>query len=473
MSREPHTQPHGGPFHLLGVAGAGLSGLARWLVARGEVVTGHDRSSGAAALALVQEGLEISLGEPSRAAHLPDAARQVIRSAAVPDDDPQVLAARERGLPVTKYAQALGELMPSGRSLCVAGTHGKTTTSWLTLHALRGRLPGTGALIGGLCNRLGTGALAPDADGWVVVEACEYDRSFHHLRPTSAAVTNLEPDHLDCFGTLGALHEAFAHFAGLVDPRGRLILGADVPVAVERGAHCEVWRVGREIRVRELAPEAGLHRFGITTPLGEIGQVRLAVPGAFQVGNAALALSLAACATGELDEALGEGLARMQGVGRRFESWGEVAGRELIHDYAHHPTELSVTIDTARAVFPGRPLHLLFQPHQFERTALFLDEFAAMLARVDGACVTDVYGARRATGQARVATAADLVARARERGAHVQAVGDLSSAPARFAGSLPPRAVGLVVGAGDIESIRDSLTHELSLRSPSQRPAQR
>ncbi len=462
-----------GPFHLLGVAGAGQSGLARLLQARGDSVTGHDRSSGEAARRLVEQGLELSLGEPSASGFLPADTHIVIRSAAVPDDDPQVVAARERGLEVLKYSQALGALAPRGRTLCIAGTHGKTTTSWLALHALRAERPGTGALIGGLCQVLGTGSLAPAKDGWLVVEACEYDRSFHHLRPTHGAITNLEPDHLDCFGTLGALHEAFARFAGLVDPAGRLILGSDVPALVERGAACEVWRLGREVQIRELGAESGLHRFGIATPLGEIGEVRLSVPGAFQVGNAALALALAASAAGELTEGLGRGLSAMRGVGRRFESWGQVAGRELVHDYAHHPTELRVTIQAARAVFPGRPLHLLFQPHQFERTALFLAEFAEALALVDGACVTDVYGARRKAQNLRGASAEDLVARARIEGACVQLAGDLTAAPALFAQSLPPSAVGLVVGAGDIESIRDPLVHELSLRSPSEHPTSR
>lgn len=456
-----------GPVHLLGALGAGQSGLARLLVARGLTVTGHDRGSASTRRGLVELGVALTVGEESAAEHLPAGTRCVVRSAAVPLDDPQVLAARARGLPVLKYAEALGRIAPRGRTLAVAGTHGKTTTGWLTLHALRAARPDTGALIGGTCRVLGTGAIAPKADGPLVVEACEFDRSFHQLDPTAAAITNVEPDHLDYFGSFDAIVEAFARFAERVDPAGRLILDGEAPEAIERAARCEVWRLGRELEVVDLGSRAGFYRFGLRSPLGRLDRVELSVPGAFQVGNAVQALALAATACGSLTPDHGRGISEMRGAGRRFESWGEIEGRELVHDYAHHPTELEVTLRTAREVFPGRPLHLLFQPHQYGRTARFLDEFAGLFALCDATYVTDVYGARRPASGEPSASAIDLVARARELGTFAHAAGELRVAGKLFASSLPVNGIGLVVGAGDVESLREPLIDELHRRTVS------
>jgi UDP-N-acetylmuramate--alanine ligase len=397
---------------------------------------------------------------------LPADARWLVRSAAVPSDDPQVRLAEQRGIPCIKYAEALGRLCPAHRTLAVAGTHGKTSTSWLALHALRGVAPGAGALIGGTCSVLGTNALPPAPDDWFVVEACEYDRSFFHLTPHAAAITNLEADHLDCYGTLENLVAAFAQFASQVEPEGLLVLGRNVPLEVERAAGCRVWREGRELHVTARGHEQGLHRFELETPLGRLGPVALAVPGPFQVSNAALALALGAHAAKGADERLAAGIAGFRGAGRRFEFWGDVGGRALVHDYAHHPTELAATLDTAREVFPGRPLEVLFQPHQHGRTRRCLEGFARCLAAFDRAVVTDVYGARRPEAGEPSASAEDLVARATELGGRVELGGPPRAAARRFAAGMAEGAAGLVIGAGNIEEVRDDLHHELSLRAP-------
>src|SRR5688572_28560284 len=249
----PMTEPHAAcadlprRIHLLGIGGAGVSGAARILHATGHALSGHDRAHGRTMAQLDELGIPLGIG-PSRAEDLPADAQLVVRSAAVQDDDPQVVAARARGVPVWKYADFLARLTALRRTLCVAGTHGKTSTSWMLWHALEGiggclRAPVPGALVGGVDRRLGTGALAGSPDGWLAVEACEYDRTFLKLHPFAAAITNVEGDHLDYYGTLTAIEEAFARFADRVHDTGLVVLGREVPERIEDAARAPVWRL--------------------------------------------------------------------------------------------------------------------------------------------------------------------------------------------------------------------------------------
>ncbi|QDU66710.1 glycosyltransferase [Engelhardtia mirabilis] len=458
-------------IHLLGVGGAGVSGMARLLVARGHRVSGHDRSPSPALERLAALGIEVRHGDSS-ADGLPPEAELVVRSAAVPEDDPQVEAARERGIPVLKYAAALGRLAPAGRTLAITGTHGKTTTSWLTLHALRAAVhePTPGGLIGGVCLDLATNAIPPGPDGWFVVEACEFDHSFLELRPTAAAITNVEADHLDCYGDLQGVIDGFSAFAARVDPGGLLVVGANVPERVERAARCAVWRLGRELIVTPRGQRDGHHAFALAGPGFELDLVVPGVPGRFNVENAALALALAVHAAGPgRAAAAAEGLARFRGAGRRFERWLDEEGLAVVHDYAHHPTEVRATFEAAREVFPDRRLVVLFQPHQYSRTAHFLEEFAAALALADEVLVSDVYGARRPAPGEPSAEAPDLVARIQVAGTAALAAGNLCAATEALAQRLTPPCVAMVIGAGDVESIAHDLLGRLALRGGSQR----
>jgi UDP-N-acetylmuramate--alanine ligase len=468
--------PNGLPrrVHCLGIGGAGVSGAARILQARGHVVSGHDRAFSSLLEPLRDLGIELRTGE-SRASDLPGDVQALVRSAAVPVDDPQVREALRRGIPVLKYAEILQLLARPDRTLAVAGTHGKTTTSWMLLHALRAqaRLPESmltpplpGALIGGTCRLLGTNALPSESDAWFVIEACEYDRTFLHLAPAGAIITNIDADHLDYYGSLDAIEEAFARFADLVSPDGLLVLGRDVPERVEAAASARVWRAGREFEHQILSRRAGCAELIVRGPGWSSGPFELAVPGDFNADNAALALALAVgCAVGHAEPAAAAavGIATYPGAGRRFEPWGSVAGVELVHDYAHHPTELRATLGAARARFPGRALHVLFQPHQHSRTARFLPEFAAALALADQVVVSDVYGARSHIDGGHSAGAPELVALLLQLGARAESGGDLETSRARFAAGLEPGAVGLVIGAGDVENVRDGLLRDLAV----------
>jgi len=464
-------------LHLLGAGGAGLSGAARLLLARGHRPSGHDRAESRFVAALRAAGVDVDVG-PSSAARLPDDVAAVVRSAAVAADDPLVVEAQRRGLPVHKYGRVLGALCPPGLTLGVAGTHGKTTTAWMLHHALCGvaevagrTAPAPGALVGGVHRRLKTNAVPPEPGGWFAVEACEYDRTFLQLAPQGALVTNVEADHLDYYGSLAAVEEAFARFAGRVPSGGLVVLGADVPACVEAAASARVWRLGRELKVQLLGEERGHFLFRLRGPGWATPTIALAVPGAFNVGNAALACALAiglVAETWRLEiadaaAAVARAVSRFPGAERRFESWGAAGGVEVVHDYAHHPTEVRAVLETARRVFPGQPLHVLFQPHQHSRTARFLAEFVEALRGADRVVVADVYGARAQIDD--VSAGAPELARRLQR-AHVEAAapGDAPRAVRELAAGLFGEGVALVLGAGDIDGIRDDLIGELALR---------
>lgn len=476
-------------IHLLGAGGAGLSGAARFLHEAEHGLSGLDGEEGPHLALLRKLGIEVEV-EGNELPPLDPEVQLIARSAAIPDAHPHVVEALGRGIPVIKYAELLGRIAPEGRTLAVAGTHGKTTTSWMLYHVLRGASEAQGesraprALVGGICRREGSNAIPGGADGWFSVEACEYDRSFHHLRPFGAIVTNVEADHLDCYGTLEAVEEAFATFVRGMDPGGVLVLGSEVCEGVEAAAPCRVVRLGRDVQRRELEGARGCAAFRIEDPAGASPRIQLSVPGDFNGENAALAYVLAkevGAPSGEpwSPDDLERGartLGEFVGAQRRFEPWGEVGGVELVHDYAHHPTEVESTLRAARRVFPGRSLHVLFQPHQHSRTARFLGGFVESLAAADRVVVARVYGARVHTDEVS-AGAPEIVEGLRSRGVDAEVGGELSHSVQRFAEGLAsagfdsrvPKGsatapVGLVLGAGDIETIRDELHQEVALR---------
>ncbi len=504
---------------MLGLGGAGVSGAARVLLARGVRVTGHDRAPSDLLRAFASDwpAVTISTGA-SAATHLPTDAALVVRSAAVPDDDPQVLAALERGLPVLKYAELLGRLAAPETGLAVAGTHGKTTTSWMLWHVLLaidaagfGRAASDsrpGALVGGLlpiraggwvAEASGTSglvnALAPAANGWFAMEACEYDRSFLHLDPFGAIVTNVEADHLDYYGDLAAIERAFGAFAGRVASRGLLVLGADVAEVVEQAAFADVWRLGRELTIHPVGLGERGRRFQLRGPGWATPPVELNVPGAYNVSNAALAMALGIGLTlrahgqgtnavpremwSQVAAAAARGVQAFEGSGRRFELWGTCGPQGLVrvvHDYAHHPTELNALLAATRETYPGAHIQVLFQPHQASRTARFLGEFADVLSvhpdrRLDRLVLAPVYGARRHIDGAFDAGSEALAALAMERSApgspaFACAPSTLAEATQVFAQGLDLNqpTLALVVGAGDVEEVRGPLMAALDQR---------
>jgi UDP-N-acetylmuramate--alanine ligase len=468
-------------IHLVGIGGAGLSGAARILCERGRRISGSDRAASDFSEALEDLDLTVTVG--STRPPLADDVELVVRSSAVPLEDTDCAAALARGLPVWKYAQLLGCMTPAGRTLAVAGTHGKTSVTWMLAHALGGleaqlgpTAPASGFLVGGLDCKLKTNARSEEPGGWFAVEACEYDRSFLQLHPQGAIVTNIEADHLDYYGTLDKIHESFGRFVDRVHPQGLVVVGEDVPDRVVAASRARVWRLGRELRVELTGEERGCFRFRLLGPGWATPEVQLTQPGRFQVDNAALALALVvglAAPAWSLEpaaaaRAAASGLDQFRGVRRRFEKWGSDHGVEVIHDYAHHPTEVRVTLEAARRALPGLPLHVLFQPHQHSRTARFMAEFVESLRGADRVIVADVYGARVHIDQ-HGAGADELVQRLGRAGIPALAGGDLQSSVHQAARALPGGCALLVLGAGDIDTIRYDLFLELALRRAPQR----
>ncbi|MFT5200211.1 MAG: UDP-N-acetylmuramate--alanine ligase [Planctomycetota bacterium] len=465
-------------IHLLGVGGAGVSGAARLLDAMGHSLTGFDREASDFSKPLEAEGIAIAYGD-SNVAALPEGTQLVIRSAAVGDSDPQVVSAREKGITIMKYADVLGWMSRRFSVLGVAGTHGKTTSSWMLYHAMSGidslladsdPQTRTGVLVGGLHGELRINAVAPEGSGPLVLEACEYDRTFLRIDPKGALITNVEADHLDYYGDLAAIHQAFACFASQVSSDGLLVVGSQVPDVVAESASCEVWRLGKEIQVETHNQRRGMSTFSVKGPGWNLSRVRLSVPGNFNVENAAVALSLAmglAQRKGldlqQAAEAAARGIQAFTGTVRRFESWGTPGGVELVHDYAHHPTEVRVTLETARRTMPGKPIHVLFQPHQHSRTARFLHDFVDALQGAARVVVADVYGAR-AHIDVNTAGAGELVDALIEAGVPAVRGGDLRQSSATFAHGLNGVCGALILGAGDIDGIKDELRNELALR---------
>ncbi|MGK5115763.1 UDP-N-acetylmuramate--L-alanine ligase [Geodermatophilus sp. CPCC 205506] len=385
-----------GAVHFVGIGGAGMSGIARILLARGVVVSGSDRRDTPTLLALRALGARVALGHDG--AHLGDADTVVV-STAIREDNPELAAARERGLRVLPRAVALAAVMAGKRSVAVAGTHGKTSTTSMLTVAVQACGADPSFAIGGDLNESGSNAHAGKGDVFVA-EADESDRSFLLLAPHGAIVTNVEADHLDNYGDLAAVEAAFDRFVGTVDPAGFVVLCADDPGAarlrtVPTPARVRTYGTAEDADLRLLDIEVGPETTAWTAVLdGELlGRVQIRVPGEHMARNSAAAL-LAGLELGLPADRLVAGLGRFGGVHRRFELKGVVGGVRVYDDYAHHPTEVEAQLRAARAVAGEGRVVVAFQPHLYSRTREFAAGFGAALGLADEVVVMDVYGAR-------------------------------------------------------------------------------
>jgi UDP-N-acetylmuramate--alanine ligase len=445
------------PVHFVGVAGAGMSALALIARRRGVALTGCDLDpSGAADLAAL--GVEVWQGhDPS---HLKKA-RAVVVTAAVPKDHAELKKAQEMGLPVVRRADALGMVVAGGQLVAVAGTHGKTTTTVMTTEALKaaGRNP-TGLAGGRVAQWSGNAWLGGDA--LYVVEADEYDKAFLSLTPSVAVVNNVEADHLECYGTLADLEQAFAQFAGRAE---RVLVSGDDPGARRVAGMLDRprWVVGTgpdaDVRIESTAggPHGSTAR--VRLPSSFTVTVRLQVPGAHNVRNAAMALAAVAALDAPIEPAL-SALAAFTGVGRRFEVLGEAGGVLVVDDYAHHPTEVAATLAAAREKYPDRRIVAVFQPHLYSRTALHGFALGQALTGADQAWVTEIYPAREKPIAG--VSAQSVVDAARSAGADVVWVPDKKDLPARLAEQVRPNDLVLTLGAGDITKVGPAMLAALS-----------
>jgi UDP-N-acetylmuramate--alanine ligase len=439
--------------HFIGIGGAGMSGIARVLLARGTQVSGSDAKDSVTVASLRALGAEVHVGHD--AGHV-DGADVVVVSTAIRETNPELAAARAAGIPVQRRAEALAELLTGYRAVAVAGTHGKTsTTSMLTVAAQHCGVDPSFA-IGGDLNEAGSNAHHGSGDLFVV-EADESDGSFLVYRPHAAIVTNVEPDHLDHHGTAEAYEQVFRDFVDTVS--GFLVTCADDPgaralasYARDRGLAVHTYGTAddADLRLLDLTSSGGAVAYQAVLRGRRLGTVTVPVPGEHMARNSAAAL-LAAVQLGLPEPQVVEGLAGYSGVRRRMELKGTAAGVRVYDDYAHHPTEVRAQLQAARGMTGGGRLVAVFQPHMYSRTATFAEAFGAALALADEVVVMDVYGAREdpvpgVTGGI-VAAAVDLPAE------HVLFEPSWTAVPAAVVSRATAGDLVLTLGAGDVTQI--------------------
>ncbi|MGF7237489.1 MAG: UDP-N-acetylmuramate--L-alanine ligase [Frankia sp.] len=452
--------------HLVGIGGAGMSGLARLLLRRGAQVSGSDARDSRRLAALRALGARVAVGHDP--AHLGDA-RTLIFSRAIPDDNAEVAEGRRRGLRVVPRAVALAALTEGFRTLAVAGTHGKTTTTCMATVALQACGLDPSFVIGGDLDEAGANAHPGSADVFVV-EADENDGAFLHLAPLVAVVTNIEPEHLDHYGTAAAVTAAFEAFADRIDPAGTLVACADDPGAARLAALVRGRPGGPAVTTYGESLDAdvrlGLPMVSRAASTGEIvargrrlGDLTIPVAGRHNLVNATGALA-AGLELGLPAAGLREGLASFTGVRRRFESKGEVGGVRVVDDYANHPTKIAAVLRAARDVADGGRVVVAFQPELYSRTAVFATDLGRALGQADAVVVMDVFGAGEdplpgVTG-ALVAAAVPLPPES------VVYEPSWSSAAARVAELARPGDLVLTVGVGDVTLLGPELLRTLA-----------
>lgn len=439
--------------HLVGIGGVSMSPLAEVLLGNGMHITGSDVQEGAAVQRLRGLGISVVIGH--REEGIGDA-EMVIRTAAVHDDNPEIRAARGRGLPVFERAEVWGLIMRQyHNALCVAGTHGKTTTTSMCTHIAMAASVDPTVMIGGTLPVLGTGHRVGKGET-IILESCEYCNSFLSFFPTIAVILNIDPDHLDFFKDLADIQQSFLRFARLVPKDGLVIANAEDEntMSLLDGKDLPLLTFGVEtgdVHSKNLTWRKGLPEFDVVYQGQTVAHVAMQVPGLHNVKNA-LAAAAAALALRLPASAIERGLAEFIGAGRRFEYKGSVKGAEVYDDYAHHPSELRALLDTAQDLGYQR-LICAFQPHTYTRTRAFLDDFAKELCRPDVTLLAEIYAARE-QNQVGVSSA--------ELAAAVPGAQVLPTLPAltqTLYEMARPGDLILTVGAGDIYQVGERLVN--------------
>ena len=387
---------------MIGIGGIGMSALARYFMSLGKTVAGYDRVSTRLTDALSKEGSEIRFTADLAYVRekYPDVENLlVVYTPAVPADHPELRFFLKGGYHVMKRAELLGVIAGHENCIAVAGTHGKTTVSTMVTHLLKVAGMPCNAFLGGISRNYGTNAVLSQEEGWMVLEADEFDRSFLHLHPSICILTSCDPDHLDVYGSVEKLRESFCQFISQTNPGGHIIYQRDVPLDCihSLAAGSLSYALGGQADYSAVNPflEEDLYHFDVATPEGVIPGLRLGVPGLINVENALPVIGLAKLL--QIDEALiREALSTFSGEQRRFDVRINRPGLVYIDDYAHHPKEIDACISSVRKIYPGRKITGIFQPHLYSRTRDFAGEFARSLSRLDALILLDIYPAREA-----------------------------------------------------------------------------
>lgn len=389
-------------IYFVGAGGIGMAALERYFLAKSKNVAGYDRTPTALTDELRAEGVEISFEENPDS--IPASFRNpadtlVVYTPAVPADMPILAWFRDNGFDILKRAAVLGLITRNSRSLCFAGTHGKTTTSSMAAHILNSGSVGCNAFLGGELINYGTNFLLSPSSDFSVIEADEFDRSFHHLTPYIAVITATDPDHLDIYGTEEAYLESFAHFTELIRPDGALIIHENLKLKPRPQEGVRVYTYSRDkgdFHAAYVRRAPGTITFDLVTPRGTIRNINLGVPVEVNVENAIAAAAI--CLTSAWDpEIVRQAINSYRGTKRRFETHLKEhngTGHVIIDDYAHHPEEIRKSIESVKALYPGRHLTVAFQPHLYTRTRDFAPDFADALSAADSLILLDIYPAR-------------------------------------------------------------------------------
>ncbi len=446
-------------IHLIGIGGAGMRALADMLLQRGATISGSDLVSSAATERLTEAGADVRVGQ--QGANIPEPCDRVVYSAAIHAENPERVAAAERGLQQIKYSQMLGELMAAQCGVGIAGTHGKSTTTAMIAHTMVQAGQDPSFVIGATAAQLG-GPSRAGSGRFFVAEACEFDRSFLNLQPMLAAVLNIEEDHLDCYRDLGAIIEAFRSYIARVPVDGIAIVnGEDRNVAAAvRSAACEVQtfgvRDGCMWRAVDLEATDGLYRFTLEFNGRTFARIELSQPGLHNVYNA-----LAACAichhAGLAPRQISEGLGSFAGTHRRMTVKGEAAGVTVVDDYAHHPTEVQVTLRALHDRYSPKRLVCVFQPHQHSRTRFLLNDFARSFSAADVVIVPDIYFVRDSVREMDYISSEDLASQIRLLGGQALYFKTFEEIIDHLNQFLAPGDLLVTMGAGNVWEIADEI----------------
>ena len=385
--------------YFIGAGGIGMSALVRYFLSKGKKVGGYDRTPSELTMKLIEEGADIHYEEaPEKipAEFKNPESTLVVYTAAMPEDHILLQYFRKHGFTIYKRAQVLGMLTRSSKGLCAAGTHGKTTTSTMTAHLLHQSQVGCDAFLGGISKNYGTNLLLSDSSAYVVIEADEFDRSFHWLSPYATIITSTDADHLDIYGTEEAYLESFNHYTSLIQPGGTLVVreGIRLQPRLQEGVRLYTYSSeSGDFHAENIRIGGGEIVFDYVSPLGNISDVQLGVPVAINIENGIAAMALAQL-SGVSNEEIKTGMASFRGVDRRFDFKIKTDKVVYLSDYAHHPEEIKQSILSMRALYGDKKLTGIFQPHLYTRTRDFYQEFAESLSLLDEVILTDIYPAR-------------------------------------------------------------------------------
>ncbi len=443
----------------LGVGGIGMSALARYYRHCGKNVGGYDRTPSALTKELEKEGIMITYDDDANVFNSrfslfnsPEKTL-VVRTPAVPADSIIYTYLRERGFEIHKRAEVLGMISREKKALCVAGTHGKTTTSTMIAHLMQ-----SNAFLGGISMNYGTNLLLNKDSEYVTVEADEYDRSFHHLAPYISVVTSVDADHLDIYGTPEAYRDAFAHYTSLIT--GALVMkkGIALQPRLQTGVKCYTYSATghADFYADNIRISDGQISFDYQMPDGMIENVRLGVPVWVNIENAVAAMAVAHLC-GEKDDAIREAIASFRGVQRRFNIHVNTPKVVYIDDYAHHPDEIATSIDSVRRLYPSRKMIGVFQPHLYTRTRDFADGFVRVLSTLDECILLPIYPARELPIPG---VTSDMLLGKIGRGTLIEKADLAKELKSRVEQSDKPVVI-MTIGAGDIDRLVPEITEIL------------